>query len=986
MNQTSLRARQSADVSAKSRANRDEIIHPPAPDSRGFIFWLDEPQNWRTKSRWLRLSGWCLHLSGKPVTSIRVRIGRRQFTAAPEISRPDVADYFGRPQEDLRCGFSLDVRTPRGNGSLTIEAQVSGSPWTKVLVTTVRGPFLATGERRRRKERDLAATVQRYRWWYDRPTDWRKPTSVLYVSGWFIDTEGLPIRGIRAKIGRRFFRANVGLRRDDVSAAHPALPSSRHSGFALAIPLPPGARETLLQFQAADGMWRNFDSQRVERGDCPADAPPPSQMSFFTAPSALNPRFSSWVHVPDVIERRLRLAGWCFANEEPPIEAVRARAGRRITPGEYGIVRRDVALAHNNCAGSLHSGFLIRASIPRGRRQLVLEARSTNGKWESFFETTVRRPVFGRGGPSLGSEAEIYAHWIDRYERLRRSDKRAIKKHVIRLSHRPRFSILLPTYESEARWLKRAIESVRQQFYSDWELCIVDDASTKTAGWKMVQRYARTDSRIKVLRREARGGIALASNDALSLATGEFVALLDHDDVIARPALYWAAVELERNPVLQLIYSDEDKIDEHDRRHSPYFKPEWNPDLFLAQNYISHLTFLRTELVRRVGGFRSSFDGSQDYDLFLRCTAQIEADKIVRIPRVLYHWRAVPQSTAASTSAKAYAHVAAVRAVQEHLDRRKVTGSVEAREFGIYQRVRYPLPPENPLASIIIPSRDQSALLEKCVASILQKSDYTNFEILILDNESLEEQTRELYRRLGAERGIRIIEAAGEFNFSRLINLGASHARGSIFLLLNNDVEIMNPDCLSELVSQVSRPEVGVVGARLWYPNGTLQHGGVILGAGGVASHIDSIRRDDPGYFARQHLTQDFCAVTGACLTVRREVFAKLNGFDESRLPVTFNDVDFCLRARELGWRIVYTPYAELTHHESVSRGIENTTEKQRRFFSESEFLLKRWSPLIQNDPAYNPNLSLGEKRFELAFPPRVTPPWKKPVLDQPRS
>jgi GT2 family glycosyltransferase len=241
----------------------------------------------------------------------------------------------------------------------------------------------------------------------------------------------------------------------------------------------------------------------------------------------------------------------------------------------------------------------------------------------------------------------------------------------------------------------------------------------------------------------------------------------------------------------------------------------------------------------------------------------------------------------------------------------------------------------------------------------------------------VEEQTQELYRRLKKDRRIQIVESAGDFNFSRLINLGASRARGPIFLLLNNDVEIMNADCVSELVSQVSRPEIGIAGARLWYPNGTLQHGGVILGVGGVASHIDGIRRHEPGYFARQHLAQDFCAVTAACLMVRREVFEKLGGFDEAHLPVTFNDVDFCLRARELGWRIIYSPYAELIHHESISRGIENTTEKQRRFFKESEFLLSRWGALIQNDPAYNPNLSLGEKRFELAFPPRVTPPWK---------
>jgi len=546
------------------------------------------------------------------------------------------------------------------------------------------------------------------------------------------------------------------------------------------------------------------------------------------------------------------------------------------------------------------------------------------------------------------------------------------------MSRRPRFSILLPVYESDPRWLRRALLSVRQQFYPDWELCIADDGSTKAAGWKMVKRYARADGRVKILRRERRGGIAATSNDALSLATGEFVALLDHDDTIAPEALYLAAVELERNPALQLIYTDEDKIDEHERRHSPYFKPEWNPDLFLAQNYVSHLAFLRTDLVRRVGGFRSEFDGSQDYDLFLRCTAEIEPDKIARIPRVLYHWRAVPQSTADSLTAKNYAYIAAVRAVRAHLDTRKVTAKVESDESEMYQRVRYPLPAKRPLVSIIIPSRDQSALLEKCIASILHKSDYTNFEIIILENNSVEEATNELYRRLRKNRQIQIIESAGEFNFSRLINLGARHARGSIFLLLNNDVEIMNADCLSELVSQVVRPEIGVAGARLWYPNGILQHGGVIFGPGDVASHIDKIRREEFGYFARQHLTQNFCAVTAACFMVRREVFEKLGGFDESRLPVAYNDVDFCLRARELGWRIIFTPYAELIHHESSTRGIEDTFEKQRRFFKEREFVVSRWGALIQNDPAYNPNLSLGEKRFELAFPPRVTPPWKK--------
>lgn len=958
----------------------EQAASDPAPDSNGFIFWLDEPQSWRTTSRWLRLAGWCLHVSGAPVTSVRARLRKREFIIPLEISRPDVIDYFGRSPENNRCGFSLDVRMPHGRRLLTVEAQIPESPWRVVLATTVQGPLLARpGERRRRRERDRAATIQRYRWWYDRPADWGASTRILYVSGWFIDTMGSPIHGIRARIGRQFFPANINLPREDLVVTQPDLPWAGRSGFAVAIPLPRGTSEIVLQSQGGDRIWRDFDFHRVRRGDHQAELPPPSELPFF-APGSES-RFLCWVHIPDngeIRERRLRLAGWCFANNGPPVETVRARAGHRISYGDFGIVRRDVAFVHNNRAGSLHSGFLIHALIPRGRHQLVLEARDASGRWEPFFEKTVRRSIFCRGGPSPGNEAEIYAHWISRYERLTRKDKHVIKQQINAMSRRPRFSILLPVYESDPRWLRRALFSVQQQFYPDWELCVADDASTKSAGWKIVERYARADGRIKMLRRETRGGIAATSNDALSLATGDFVALLDHDDTIAPEAIYLAAVELERNPALQLIYTDEDKIDEHEQRHSPYFKPEWNPDLFLGQNYVSHLTLLRTDLVRRVAGFRSAFDGSQDYDLLLRCVAQIEPDQITRIARVLYHWRALPHSTAANTSAKRYAHTAAARAVQDYLDTRKVKAKVEPHEFEIYQRVRYPLPETHPLVSIIIPSRDQSALLEKCVDGILHKSEYANFEIIILENNSVEEQTHELYRRLRNDRRIQIVESTGEFNFSRLINLGASRARGSIFLLLNNDVEVMNADCLCELVSQVSRPEIGIVGARLWYPNGTLQHGGVILGVGGVGSHIDGIRRHEFGYFAREHLVQDFCAVTAACLMVRREVFEKVGGFDELHLPITFNDVDFCLRARELGWRIVYSPYAELIHHESISRGIENTTEKQRRFFKESEFVLSRWGELIQNDPSYNPNLSLGEKRFELAFPPRVTPPWKK--------
>jgi hypothetical protein len=632
---------------------------------------LDEPQSWRTTSRWLRLAGWCLHVSGAPITFLRARIGHREFIIPLEISRPDVIDYFGRSPENNRCGFSIDVRMPRGRKLLTVEAQIPKSPWKIILATTVQGPLLTRrGERRRRQERDLAATIQRYRWWYDRPADWGAPTRILYVSGWFIDTMGVPIHGIRARIGRQFFPANINLSREDLLVTYPDLPLARRSGFAVAIPLPRGTSKLVLQYQGTDRVWRDFDFHRVRGAIVRRNYRRRANCRFHRG-ICFEQRFS----LGCIFQIKARSGADCAllvgaSLAKAGSEAVRARADRTL--GEFGIVRRDVAFAHNNRAGSLHSGFLIHASIPRGRHQLVLRPEMPAGDGnrfskrpfvDRFLVTAVHRLATKRKFMRIGS---LVMNALPQ-------DKHAIKQNINAMSRRPRFSIYFGL-RIGSRWLRRAFSRSGGSFIRTGSF-IADDASTKSAGWKIGSATPAPMVALKMLRRETRGGIAATSNDALSLATGEFVALLDHDDTLAPEALYLAAVELERNSTLQLIYTDEDKIDEHEQRHSPYFKPEWNPDLFLAQNYVSHLTVLRTDLVRRVAGFRSAFDGSQDYDLLLRCVAQIEPQQIARIARVLYHWRALPQSTAASTSAKNYAHPAAVRAVQ--FDMEKVKAKVE---------------------------------------------------------------------------------------------------------------------------------------------------------------------------------------------------------------------------------------------------------------------------------------------------------------------
>jgi GT2 family glycosyltransferase len=381
-------------------------------------------------------------------------------------------------------------------------------------------------------------------------------------------------------------------------------------------------------------------------------------------------------------------------------------------------------------------------------------------------------------------------------------------------------------------------------------------------------------------------------------------------------------------------------------------------------------------LVRSVGGFRVGFEGSQDYDLALRCIEQIHPQQIEHLPWVLYHWRAGDQSTASCVTVKPYAHDAARRAVQEHLNRSQIAGTVIPSR-GVYLQTKYALPTKQAMVSIIIPTRDQASSLQKCLNSVFDKTAYENYKIILLDNESHDAEALKYLAAVTKHERVRVERIEGAFNYSRLNNRGVELSRGEFILLLNNDVEVINDDWLSEMVSRAVQPAVAMVGVRLWYPNGAIQHGGVVLGAGGIAGHAHvGLRRFQSGYFARAHLAQDLSAVTAACALVRREIYLQLGGFDEN-LAVTFNDVDFCLRLREAGYRIVWTPYAELIHHESVSRGFDDTAPKQIRFLAEVGYMKTKWAHMLQRDPFYNPNLSLDENLFSLAFPPRTGKPWQ---------
>ncbi len=829
--------------------------------------------------------------------------------------------------------------------------------------------FADTSARARALSEQIANAKDRYSWWFDHPVEWERPTQTLYITGWCVSRYGKKIRSIRVRRGRQKFLGNYGIERKDVGAA------SERVGFAIAVPLPRGKSHVTIEVQESDGVWRAISSRAVF-GVPNGDSVAPIDPKYFIPNPGANPRIEFWLDRPFVWPKKARqfkVTGWCFAISGDEITEVRARVRKNFFPARFGTPRPDIGLEYDNRPGALRSGFSLQAIIPPGRSEFIMEARSGNGPWETFFIHPVRGTIFR--DPSDG-DAGDYARWIRCYDQLQREDVKRVREQIAQFHYSPLISVLLPVYNSNLKWLRRAILSVQKQLYPGWELCIVDDASTDRKIWPFLQRCARQDRRIKLMRRTENGHISAASNDALRLATGDFVALLDHDDELAPTALYFVALALNKNRDLQLLYSDEDKLEEHNRRSEPYFKSDWNPELFLAQNFVSHLSVYRTDLIHRIGGFRIGFEGSQDYDLALRCIEQIRPEEIEHLPWVLYHWRAGDQSTASDPTAKPYAQEAARRAVQEHLKRTGIAGTV-VPSHGVYLQTKYALLNERPMVSIIIPTRDQASALKKCVNSIFEKTDYPAYELIVLDNESYDSDASEFLAELKKRDGVRVERIDDAFNYSRLNNRGVELSRGSFVALLNNDVEVLHADWLTEMVSRAMQPKVAMVGARLWYPNGMIQHGGVILGAGGIAGHAHvGLRRGEPGYFARAHLAQDVSAVTTACALVKREVYLEVGGFDEN-LAVTFNDVDFCLRLREAGYRILWTPYAELIHHESASRGFDNSAPKQVRFLAEVDYMKSKWGDILQRDPFYNPNLSLDEDLFTLAFPPRTTKPWQ---------
>ncbi len=563
------------------------------------------------------------------------------------------------------------------------------------------------------------------------------------------------------------------------------------------------------------------------------------------------------------------------------------------------------------------------------------------------------------------ANADDYQLWQQQHEHYQ---IKAMQTMIAEWTNLPLISIIVPVYNIDIDWLNQCIHSVFNQSYPNWELCIHDDGSTDPRIVSCLQDWAKKDARIKISYGSTNENISGASNRALALATGDYVALLDADDTLAPWALFEVVSSLQRHPTATILYSDEDKLNQAGIRVNPFFKPDWSPDLLLSMMYTSHLTVYERSLITQLDGFRLGYEGAQDYDLMLRATEQVDEQTIIHIPSILYHWREAAGSTAVGVSNKPAAHQHGKQALQDALQRRHIAATViDGYGPGRY-RVHYRLNTKT-LISIIIPFKDHPELLRVCLDSIKKTTTSVPYEIILIDNQTTDVEMLAYKAELQASGTYTVLDYPYPFNYPAINNLAVEHAHGEYLLLLNNDIEAITDGWLDSMVEHIQRPEVGAVGALLLYPNTTVQHAGVVLGIGGIAGHAFKYAPvDTPGYMGQLHIVRDCSAVTGACLLTRTALYRELGGLDAEHLTVAFNDVDYCLRVRAAGYRIIYTPYARLYHHESITRGVDEGADetKRQRLAKEQAYMLHTWQTQLLNDPYYNKNLTLRSEDYRL--------------------
>lgn len=587
--------------------------------------------------------------------------------------------------------------------------------------------------------------------------------------------------------------------------------------------------------------------------------------------------------------------------------------------------------------------------------------------WKSTsFLRFLRRNIFDKLSSPVSSSSltkDRYNIWINKYDTLNFNKYVKLRKINKSLSYRPFLSVVMPVYNPKKKFLTDAIDSLLGQIYTHWELCIVDDFSTEGYVRNILEYYSKKYQNIKVLFNQKNLHISKTTNKAIKMSSGSYIVFFDHDDLLRPHSLLRLAQEISLNKSLKLLYTDEDKIDNNLIRSQPYFKPDWNPDLLLSQNYISHLLCVKKELVENVGSLRVGFEGSQDWDLALRLSEKIDANEVFHIPEILYHWRIHSRSVSHNVKNKDYAISSAIKAVKQYIVRNNINGNIDLIANQYIQLNRIIGKRSTNFVSIIIPTKDNFELLKLCIDSLLKKTHSFNYEILLVNNQSSCINTLEYLREIQQLRNIRVLHYNKTFNYSAINNYASKYAIGNILLFLNDDTEALSENWIEEIVVQTIRNDIGAVGVKLLYPSGSIQHAGVILGLGGIAGEaLKGFPYSHPGQMQRANLIQNISAVTGAFLAIEKNKFNQVNGFDEEDLKISFNDVDLCLKLLKSGYRNLYTPKVVFRHHESASRMPDHTPSRIDSFKKEIKFMKKKWGEYINNDPNYNKNLSLDCK------------------------
>lgn len=684
--------------------------------------------------------------------------------------------------------------------------------------------------------------------------------------------------------------------------------------------------------------------------------------------------------------KTLQIRGW-VVNDEPVTVHLYDAAGKKIQHKQVWNNRPDVVSMYKEYDINEKCGFFIQADALD--EKVVYLVFRYDGKKVSYPIAIGGVYVFREKAGDYWKKGSRYlrdygpaafvqkvVHKVGNVKKQPVNYQKWLKKHMpseeqlkeqrnYEFAEKPLFSIVVPLYKTPEEYLRQMIASVENQTYSNWELCLSDGSGKESPITGVLEEYKKKDSRIRVVYSESQLQISENTNAAINIASGDFVVFMDHDDTICPNALYECAKAINEDDSIEVLYSDEDKMTmDGNKFFQPHFKPDMNLDLLCTVNYICHLFVAKRTLLDKVGMLRSEFDGAQDYDFILRC---IENTKHVKhIAKILYHWRSHEDSTAENPESKMYAFVAGQRAIEAHYNRIGVKAEVSQGEFPGLYRTKFMIE-DNPLISIIIPNKDHIDDLKRCMNSIIEKCTYKNYEFVIVENNSTEKETFEYYKSLEDIPNIHVVYWEGIFNYSEINNFGVQHAKGDYFLLLNNDTEVINEDCLEQLLGYCTRPDVGIVGARLYFEDGTIQHAGVVIGFGGIAGHcFVQQAHGATGYCHRIICAQNYSAVTAACMMVKRSVYEEVGGMSPE-LAVAFNDIDFCMMVRKAGYLIVYNPYAELFHYESKSRGLEDTPEKVARFNKEIATFERRWPDILKNgDPYYNPNLSLETQDFSI--------------------